>query len=512
MVLNRCKCKTKRERNMKTKKLFGVFALLTIGVLFSAVMVSGFGWAYPSLSDIKLGASKPPVNLNADASAFNQAFVEVAEKVTPSIVQITVVAKVDKAEQQQNFMFPFHNFEMPDEQEGSGSGIIISEDGYILTNNHVVENATKVTVGLHDKRTIEAKVIGTDPLTDLAVIKINADDLTVAYLGNSDNLKVGQWVMAIGNPLALSSTVTAGIVSALNRGRLGLLKDQQYGVENFIQTDAAINPGNSGGALVDLSGAVIGVNSAIATKTGTYIGYGFAIPINMAKSVAQDLIAHGKISRGYIGVQIREVDESLALSLGMDKPTGVIVEKIVEGGAASKEDIKTGDVILKIDNLSVDQPNQLQSYVAGKSAGAKIKLQIFRDGKNIEREVTLKPKDEDKTEVADNSSKKEKEPEETVSSEVNFENIGLSVKNLTSKQKEDYKISNGVIITDVKEYSTAFNQGLGKNLVITKADKKEIKSVSELKKIIEEKKGSAVFLVVNDDKGNSRFIGLKIPK
>jgi len=293
---------------MKTKKFIGVFALLTVGILFSAIMVSGFGWSRPNMSDIKLGASKPPVNLNADASAFNQAFVEVAEKVTPSIVQITVIAKVDEKELQgQNPFFQFHDFgvPIPKEQEGSGSGIIISEDGYILTNNHVVENATKVTVGLHDKRSFEAKVIGTDPLTDLAVIKIKADDLNVAYLGNSDDLKVGQWVMAIGNPLALSSTVTAGIISALNRGRLGLVKDQQYGVENFIQTDAAINPGNSGGALVDLSGAVIGVNSAIAAaRTGTYIGYSFAIPINMAKSVAQDLIAHGKISRGYIGVQI----------------------------------------------------------------------------------------------------------------------------------------------------------------------------------------------------------------
>lgn len=499
---------------MKTKKIFGVAALLTIGVLFSAIMVSGFGWAHPNMSDIKLGASKPPVNLNADASAFNQAFIEVAEKVTPSIVQITVVASVDKEEQGQNFLFPFHNFEMPmpKEQEGSGSGIIISEDGYILTNNHMVENATKVTVGLHDKRKLEAKVIGTDPLTDLAVIKINANNLPVAYLGNSDELKVGQWVMAIGNPLALASTVTAGIVSALNRGRLGLLKDPNYGVENFIQTDAAINPGNSGGALVDLSGAVIGVNSAIATQTGTYIGYGFAIPINMAKNVAQDLIAHGKISRGYIGVQIGEVDESLALSLGMEKPTGVIVQKIVEGGSASKEDIKEGDVILKIDNLVVDQPNQLQSYVAGKPAGAKIKLTIFRDGKNIERVVTLKPREEDKTEVADNSSRKENEVDETVSSEVSFDALGLTVKNLTVKEKEAYKVPSGIKISNVKDYSTAFNQGLGKDLVITKADKKEIKTVSEFKKIIENKKGSAVFLVVNDDKGNSRFVGLKIPE
>ncbi|PIP78771.1 MAG: trypsin [Ignavibacteria bacterium CG22_combo_CG10-13_8_21_14_all_37_15] len=501
---------------MKKKKIVGVFALLTVGVLFSAIMVSGFGWAYPDLSDIKLGASKPPVNLNADASAFNQAFVEVAEKVTPSIVQISVVAKVDQKELQgQNPFFQFHDFgtPMPKEQEGSGSGIIISEDGYILTNNHVVENATKVTVGLHDKRSIEAKVIGTDPLTDLAVIKINAKDLTVAYLGNSDELKVGQWVMAIGNPLALASTVTAGIVSALNRGRLGLLKDQAYGVENFIQTDAAINPGNSGGALVDLSGAVIGVNSAIAAaRTGTYIGYSFAIPINMAKSVAQDLIAHGKISRGYIGVQIREVDESLALSLGMDKPTGVIIQKIVEGGSASNEDVKEGDVILKIDNTVVDQANQLQSYVASKTAGAKIKLTIFRDGKTIERSVTLKPREEDKTEAAENVTPKGNEVDESPSKVVSFDDIGLTVKNLTAQEKETYKVAGGVMISEVKEYSRASNQGLQPDLVITKADKKEIKSVAEFKKIIESKKGSAVFLVVNDKKGDSFFVGLKIPE
>jgi len=497
---------------MKTKKIYGVIALLTVGILFGAVMVSGFGWAYPNLSDIKLGASKPPVNLNADASAFNQAFIEVAQKVTPSIVQISVVASVDKDEQQKRFFFPFHDFETPKEQEGSGSGIIISEDGYILTNNHVVENATKVRVGLHDKRTFDAKVIGTDPLTDLAVIKINADDLVVAYLGNSDEIKVGQWVMAIGNPLALSSTVTAGIISALHRGQLRLIKDQSYGVENFIQTDAAINPGNSGGALVDLSGAVVGINSAIATQTGTYIGYGFAIPINMAKSVAQDLIAHGKISRGYIGVQIREVDESLALSLGMEKPTGVIIEKIVEDGAASKEDIKTGDVILKIDNVVVDQPNQLQSYVAGKTANAKIKLTIYRDGKTIERTVELKPKDVENIETAENTSKKETEVDETASNEESFDAIGMRVKNLTAKEKESLKISNGVKISEVKDFSAAFNQGLNSDLIITKADKKEIKSVAELKKIFESKKGSAVFLVVSDAKGDSRFVGLKIPK
>ncbi len=217
--------------------------------------------------------------------------------------------------------------------------------------------------------------------------------------------------MAIGNPLSLTSTVTAGIVSAIGRSRLGLIKDS-YGVENFIQTDAAINPGNSGGALVDLSGSVVGINSAIATGgTGGYIGYGFAIPINLAKSVAKDLIAHGKVSRGYIGINIDEVDYAMAKSLGMDKPQGIIVQGVVEGGAASKADIKDGDIILKIDGREVNQPNELQSYVASKTAGTKVTLTIFRDRKEIERNVTLKARDnEDKTEpVVNKGSEDESE-------------------------------------------------------------------------------------------------------
>jgi len=264
---------------MKSKKLMSAFALIFAGMLFGALLVSGFGLVRPGFADIKLGAAAPPVNLDADATAFSKAFIEVAEKSTPTIVQIQVVSK-NSGEDPHNNLFPFPFFDVPKEQRGSGSGIIISADGYILTNNHVVENSTHVTVGLTDKRTYEATVIGTDPLTDLAVIKVDATNLPVAFLGNSDELKVGQWVLAIGNPLGLSSTVTAGIVSSLGRGSLGLINKNPYGVENFIQTDAAINPGNSGGALVDLSGSVIGVNSAIAASgTGTYIGYGFAIPI-----------------------------------------------------------------------------------------------------------------------------------------------------------------------------------------------------------------------------------------
>ena len=493
---------------MKSKSLFGALALVVIGIIFGAVLVSGFGLVRPSFADIDLGAPTPPVKLNADASSFSKAFIQVAKKVTPQIVQITVVSKTE-GNPHQNFFFPFFQG-IPKEEEGSGSGIIISPDGYIVTNNHVVKNATSVKVGLYDKRTFDAKVVGTDPLTDLAVIKIDAKNLPAAYLGDSDSLKVGQWVMAIGNPLSLTSTVTAGIVSALGRGHLGLIKSS-YGVEDYIQTDAAINPGNSGGALVDLSGAVIGVNSAIAASSGgTYIGYGFAIPINMVKSVAKELIAHGKVNRGYIGVQIGDVDDAMAKSIGLNKPEGVIIQGLVKGGAASKADIKAGDVILKVDGKSVNAPNELQSMIASMSAGTVVHLTLFRDGKEITRSVKLKAREEDKTTTPkveeDSTVENNSQP-----SSIKMDDIGITVQNLSDKNKSDYDIKNGILITKVTPFSNAADQGLFHGLVITEVDRKEVKDVAQFKKLVESKKGNAILLKVQDNKGNSRFVGLEIP-
>jgi serine protease Do len=331
-------------------------------------------------------------------------------------------------------------------------------------------------------------------------------------LGDSDNLKVGQWVMAIGNPLSLSSTVTAGIVSAIGRGQLGLIRDS-YGVENFIQTDAAINPGNSGGALVDLSGSVIGVNSAIASGGGgTYIGYGFAIPINLAKAVAKDLIAHGKVSRGYIGVNIGEVDNAIAKSLGMDKPRGIIIQGIVEGGAASESDLKAGDVILKIDEREVNRPNELQSYVAAKTVGTIVTLTLFRDGEEIEREITLKKRDTETSIEPTSNKTNEGSSEESSSSTASFDGIGLTVKNLTDKERTDFDVENGVIITDVRAFSRSEDQRLFAGLVIVEADKTPVKDVEVLSDMIESKKGSALLIKVIDNQGNTRFIGLEIPE
>lgn len=500
---------------MKSKKLFGALALLAVGIIFGAVLVSGFGLVRPGMADVKMGASNPPVNLDADATSFSKAFIEVAQKVTPQIVQIEVVSETDKSQNPHGDFFNFFPFkDMPREEKGSGSGIIISPDGYIVTNNHVVAHATKITVGLSDRRTFDAKVIGTDPLTDLAVIKIDASNLPAAYLGDSDALKVGQWVMAIGNPLSLTSTVTAGIVSAKGRGQLGLIRDR-YGVENFIQTDAVINPGNSGGALVDLSGAVVGINSAISVSPNggnTYIGYGFAIPVNLVKSVVKDLIAHGKVTRGYIGIEISAIDDAMAKSLGLDKPMGIMVQKLVDGGSAKSAGIKEGDVILDVDGKTVSQPNELQSYIAGKPAGTKVTLTIFRDGKKIEKTVTLKAREEDKsTEPVVNNSGSDSE-NESAATTATFDQVGLTVKNLSSQDKKAFNVEHGVLITDVKPMTSADDQGLSPNLVIVEANKKQLNNVGEFKKIIKEKRGSAVLIKVQDSKGNTRFVGLEIPE
>jgi serine protease Do len=273
-------------------------------------------------------------------------------------------------------------------QEASGSGVIISSDGYIVTNNHVIDDAKDIAVSLFNKRVYKAKVIGTDPATDLALIKINEKNLVVADLANSDEAKVGDWVLAVGNPFNLASTVTAGIISAKARN-IHILRDNSA-VESFIQTDAAVNPGNSGGALVNLKGELIGINTAIATPTGTFAGYSFAVPSNIVKKVVRDLKEHGEVQRGYLGVVIRDVDWTISEKLGLDISEGVLVEKLVSDGAAKKAGIIPGDVITSINNRVVRNTTELIEIVASHQPGDEINVSLVRDGQNKDLIVKLK--------------------------------------------------------------------------------------------------------------------------
>ncbi len=505
------------------KKLFATVGLICGGIIIGILLLIT---VFPFLStkvfadNTEIGAKNPPVVLNEQVKALNDAYVAVSKAVLPTVVSVNVVVE-DKdvsGPTDEHWKDFFKFFGQPfggngpqteRKEEGSGSGVIISDDGYIVTNNHVVENATDISVITYDKKEHKAKLIGRDPLTDLAVIKIEGSGYPVAYLGNMDNVHVGDMVIAVGNPLELNSTVTSGIVSAIGRGGLALSSNQsRYSVENFIQTDAAINPGNSGGGLFTLDGSLVGINSAIATRTGTYIGYGFAIPVDLVKAVVKDLIKNGKVNRGYIGVSIRTIDEVEAKYAHLDKVEGVMVNDVLKGQAADKAGIDIGDIILAIDGKPVKTSNELQSQIVLHNAGDVVELTIWRNGKKIQKSVKLLPKNDE--DVASNSSD-ETEKGEDVNKPVNFDKLGFSVAPLTADVKKNLDVNNGVLITKVVPFSPASNQGLVENGVIVKMDRKEIKSPEQLKEMIDSKKSGDAILFQVKYKDSNRIVALEIP-
>ncbi len=508
---------------MSKKSVLAALALLSVGIVFGVLLVSNFSNGVPlglaqSRGDVQLGGPTPVTTAKFDIKGTSDSFVAIAKATTPSVVAITVTTKAkssDRGTPRDFFHFFGPDFKMPEQEpsQGSGSGVIITPDGYIVTNNHVVEDAAPdgIDVVLQDKSRHKAKLIGTDPTTDLAVIKIDKKDLAVAALGNSDNVQVGEWVLAIGNPLGLNSTVTAGIISAIGRN-IRIINDS-YGIENFIQTDAAINPGNSGGALVNMNGEVIGINTAIATTNARYQGYGFAVPVNLLKVVAADLIKDGKVRRGYIGVQIQSVDQTMADALGLDKAHGVLIQSLVKDGAGEQAGLKDRDVILSVDGKEVNEANELQSYIATRHPGDVVALKVFRDGKTIEKKVTLKPRDEETTVTASNKEKKEEESSASASTTIDIESIGMTVRPLTADEKNQADVTSGALVEKVKPYGEAQQRGLASNDIIVEADRKEVKSPKDLKGILEERrKGDSILLRVKRQNGTTNYVAIQIPK
>ncbi len=504
---------------MPKKSIIAAGFVVLLSIIFGAVLIANFSGVKVVHSDSQIEFNTtPPITVNPNVKSLNDAFVEISKTVTPTVVYIEVKTAPKKQEnnQQQDPNDPFKFFFGPDGQApdqgpemGSGSGVIISKDGYIVTNNHVVKGAGEhgIKVVLTDKREFDAKVIGLDENTDLAVIKIEANDLPVMSLGNSDNIQVGEWVLAIGNPLGLNYTVTAGIVSALGRN-IGI-NGGGYAIENFIQTDAAINPGNSGGALVDVNGQLVGINSAIKTNTGFYQGYGFAIPVNIVKSVTQELIKSGKVVRGYIGVQIQTVDETMAKGLGLDKSKGVLVQSVQKGGGGDEAGLQAGDVILSVDGKEVNAANELQVIINSKRPGDIAKLNVFRDGKTIEKDVTLKPKAEEEKQTSMNNKQEEGSNKGVNSTTV--KGLGISVQEAPSSLKEKLNISGGVVVTSVEKYSESFLRGLGEGSVIIEANKKKINSADDLNSALSGKNsGDSVLLKIIDKSGTERIVAVKI--
>ncbi len=508
---------------MSNSSVIKAVFLIFIGIVFGVVMVSNFrGVIAPGLADereVTIGAPSQMQKGQVDNRALNRAFVDVNKAVTPTVVSITILTKPEEKSGQMNEFFHFFSPDYgeggAEPSQGSGSGIIINPEGYILTNNHVVGDAQEdhVDVILNDNRKMKAKIIGTDPSTDIAIIKVDGKDLPTASLGNSDELEVGEWVVAIGNPLGLNSTVTAGIVSAIGRSQIGVIRDNDgYAIENFIQTDAAINPGNSGGPLVDLNGNVIGINTAIATTNARYQGYGFAIPINLAKSVAADIIRYGEVRRGYIGVRISGVDEVTAKSIGLDGARGVMVQSLESGGAGESAGLEPGDVILSVDGKKVNAANELQSLIARKHPGDKVALEVFRDKRAMEKSVTLKSRTPSVRPVADTGTKDDAgAPGDRQESSLSLEKLGMKITGLTSREKQDLDVESGVLISDVTRYTEAYERGLREGDVIIEADQKAIRSPADFKSVLDARgKGDAILLRVKRTSG-SFFVAIQLP-
>ena len=392
-------------------------------------------------------------------------FADIAERVRPSVVYIETQQKVQSAPHPDlppgfNYFFgPDQNQRRPQIRRGSGSGFIVSQDGYILTNNHVVADADHVKVTLLDNREFDARVVGRDPATDVAVIKINAGNLTPVPLGNSESPRIGDWVLAVGNPLNLQFTVTAGIVSAKGRTLEGLQDpSDRYQIQDFIQTDAAINPGNSGGPLVNLNGEVIGINAAIASYTGYYEGYGFAVPINLARKIMDDLIATGRVQRAILGVAIAPIRPEDAEAVGLKDVRGVVIEDYSSTNSPAKAaGLQIGDVIVALNDTAIDHVAQLQSIVGFKHPGEVVHVQaVHAGGQTRTYDVRLAAAGADSTEVASTAGSREKPagPAEEASSK-----LGITVESLSADDVQHVASDlRGPVVTDVDADGPAYQR------------------------------------------------------
>ncbi|MGD0589901.1 MAG: trypsin-like peptidase domain-containing protein [Bacteroidota bacterium] len=510
---------------MSTKSILAAVFLISLGIIFGVVLVSSFKGVDFSFAgeDVKLGAQQAPIKPNSTLQALNDAFHTVSKTVTPSVVFVKVEMDQEPDSQDDGSQF-FHRFFGPDfkfdmpkrgPEIGSGSGFIITANGYILTNNHVVTNAKKngIKVQLSDTREYKAKLIGTDKYTDLAVIKIDADNLPVAALGNSDEVEVGHIVFAIGAPLGLKSTMTQGIVSALGRN-IGIIGDE-YGIENFIQTDAAVNPGNSGGPLVNINGEVVGINSAIATTNARYQGYSFAIPLNLAKQVATDIIKYGKFRRGFLGIGIKPVDAVTAKAAGLDKAKGVWVENVTKDAAGDKAGVEYGDIILTVDGKEVNSPQELQTTVASKHPGSIVMLGIWRDKKIIEKKAELGSRDEEGETIAEKvkNDRGESDSDSGPEKVVTVKELGVTVKSIDSKIKKQYEIEKGVMVSDIEDMSPAQDRGLKKGDVVTEVGGQKVSTPDQFESSVKKlKPGDAVMLRVKGEDKKMRFVPIEMPK
>ena len=458
-----------------------------VGFTFFIALFSAFVavWAYnrifekPQIVTVAEKQAMQYANLPSAPQGQAPDLTYAAENSVHSVVHVTVTSKQEVQQYHNN---PFYEWfygdryqqqQQPQIRKGAGSGVIISEDGYIVTNNHVIDDADDIQVVLNDNRQYTAKLIGTDPTTDIALLKIEEKDLAHLRFGNSDALKLGEWVLAVGNPFNLTSTVTAGIVSAKSRN-IGI-NPLDMGIEAFIQTDAAVNPGNSGGALVNMNGELVGINTAIASQTGSYSGYSFAVPATIVEKVVGDLKEYGQVQRALLGVSIGDVTASVAEKYKLDKIEGVFIGKVNENSAAEEAGIKNEDVIISINGIPVNSTSQLQEQVSKHRPGDIVKVLIKRDNKSKPFNVTLRNMHGD-TEIVKAS---------------NDIFLGAKFDELTENEKYQLRLSHGIKITNLGKGKLK-DAGLKEHFIITDVNKEEVKAVNDLKRIINRAKGGVL--------------------
>jgi Do/DeqQ family serine protease len=479
--------------------------VLGVGILGGTLPLATFVVMHSStekLSDRVIDGNRyynaQPVSLNPGAGSVD--FTEASANTINSVVHVTT--KVVQTTFQRD---PFQEFfygpgaggrEFKQFGAGAGSGVIVSSEGYIVTNNHVVQDASEIEVILNDNSKYTAKIVGADPSTDIAVLKIEGTGFQPIPLGNSDELKIGEWVLAVGNPFNLTSTVTAGIVSAKARN-INLLSERNgkdvVPIESFIQTDAAVNPGNSGGALVNTRGELVGINTAIASQTGSYSGYSFAIPVNLVQKVMRDLIDYGIVQRGYLGVQIADITQELKEKNKLPNLKGVYLAKVVEDGSADKAGLKDEDVILKIGNKDVNSVAELQEEIGKRRPGDKVSLTIRKkDGEEVIKELVLRNKEGETSLMSKEEIKK------------NFA-LGATFAELTSKEKKELNISYGVKISTIGTGKLK-SIGLKEGTIITKVNNEPVETVEQLTtKLNGMNRG--ILLEVMSESGKRDFVG-----
>ena len=484
--------------------MLGLFGSAILG---GGVAVGGYKLLEPAIMAPQAVAANPQVRYTSEMRSTPYTvpeglnFVAAAAAVTPAVVHVMTeyaAAPVDQRQQQMDpFLRQFFGDQLDQFQgqmppghpqvpqgggQGSGSGVIIAANGYIVTNNHVIDKASKIEVVLDDKRKFEAELVGADPNTDLAVLKVKADNLPFVKYGNSDDVKVGQWVLAVGNPFNLNSTVTAGIISAKGRNIGILSRKDNMGLESFIQTDAVVNPGNSGGALVNLNGDLIGINSAIASHTGSYEGYSFAIPSSLASKVVDDLLKYKVVQRALLGVQIREVDAKLASEKKLNTLNGVYVEGLSESSSAAVAGIKPGDIITRINGVAVNTSSQLQEQVARFRPGDRIKVGYLRGSAAGTAEAILRNATGTTGVVR----------EEAVAASLKYEGATLSI--VPAREQAKLGIEGGAKISGIKG-SNFRESGMGDGFIITRIDKNTVTKPADVVTYLDQARESQGALV-----------------